>query len=471
MRKTKIVATIGPASFKEDILKKIIISGMDVARINFSHGDTKQHKDIISKIRKLSRKLNRNIGILLDLPGPRIRVGEFKNGFLELKEGNRVVLVNKKKANKSDQIPVEIEEIYKILEKGNRVLLVDGKIELIVDKKEKEELICRVKRGGLIRNHQGVNLPDSEIPFPTITERDKQGIEFGFREDVDWIALSFVRFPDDLIQLKDLVATRGEYMGVIAKIERPEAVRNLKKIIEVADGVMVARGDLGVEIGVEEVPIIQKRIISLANKKGIPVITATQMLESMVENPFPTRAEVSDIANAIYDGSDALMLSEESASGKFPITAVEVMAKVINKIEKSIDYKARAQSKKMLTEPTSYDAIGHGVCQMACDLNAKAIIASTFSGFTAQMISKYRPPVPIYAITPNPLIRKRLSLLWGVEAFTIDLINNTDELLKKSIEVVKKVANLKKRDLVIVAAGSPPSKLTLPNLLKVEEIK
>lgn len=473
MRRTKIIATIGPNSSDSEILRSLIASGVDVARINFSHGTIAKHRRVISLIRKLAKELGRNVGILLDLPGPKIRVGKLKDGFLKLKEGSIVKLGEGYSSKIAGQIPITIKGLSKVLQKGARVLLVDGRIELIVEKIVKNEVYCRVKRGGMVLDHQGVNLPDSELPFPPLTERDKKGIKFGFEEEVEWLALSFVRFQDDLIQLKDIIATRGERTGVIAKIERPEAIRNIEKILNTTDGVMIARGDLGVEMGVEEVPIIQKKITKLCNQRGIPVIIATQMLESMLDNPFPTRAEVSDIANAIYDGADALMLSDETAIGKFPVETVQLMAKVIEEIESTIDYDKYYPDKAISSQDRDigvHEAIAHAACWLARDLAVKAIIACTSSGFTAEMIAKFRPSATIFALTPQILVVRKLSLIWGINAYHIDICSGTDELIKEGIAKIKKIAKLKKGDLVIVVAGSPPREETLPNLLKIEKI-
>jgi len=389
MRKTKIIATIGPASESDEVIRKFLQLKVDVLRLNFSHGNREQHLQTVKRIRRIAHEVGFEPAILLDLPGPKIRVSQIPGGFIHLKERSQVSLCSQQDKCLSSDIPVEIENFESIVKPGDRILLVDGRIELRVKKIKDEKVIAEVKTGGILQSRQGINLPDSLLPFPPLTERDKEGIELAFAEDIDWLALSFVRMEEDLIELRDLVVTRGEHMGVIAKIERPEAIRNIQRIVQSADAVMVARGDLGVEMGVEEVPVLQKKILAISNLNAKPSIVATQMLESMVENPFPTRAEVSDIANAIYDGADCVMLSDETAVGKYPVRVVEVMLEVIAKTEASIDYKNLAISRKSVSKEV-YDALGHAVCMLACDLNVKAIIVATFSGFTAEMIAKYR---------------------------------------------------------------------------------
>ncbi|MCD6080754.1 MAG: pyruvate kinase [Candidatus Omnitrophica bacterium] len=470
MRRAKIIATIGPASDNEAVIRKFLELNVDVLRINFSHGSRKEHLDIVNLIRKIANQIKFQPAILLDLPGPKIRVGELPQGFVELKSGEKVCLCSDQEKCSRDDIPVDVKDFEKIVKSQERILLVDGRIELRVLEVKNERVIAEVKRGGILQSRQGINLPDSKLPFPPLTERDKDGIELAFAEDIDWLALSFVRMEEDLIELRDLVATRGEHMGVIAKIERPEAIRNIDRIIQSADAVMVARGDLGVEMGVEEVPVLQKKIISLCHLNARPSIVATQMLESMVENPFPTRAEVSDIANAIYDGADCVMLSDETAIGKYPVQAVEVMLEVIRKTEASIDYRNLAVARKPLGTEV-YDALGHAVCMLACDLNPRAIIVATFSGFTAQMVAKYRPPYPIYAFTPNNLIRNKMNLIWGVRPFLAPYTESIEELLDSAIVELKHQGLLQKKDLIIFVAGLPLTEVSESNFIKVHEVE
>ena len=470
MRRTKIIATIGPASSSDEVIGKFLQLKVDVFRLNFSHGNREQHLQTVKRIRKIAHEVGFEPAILLDLPGPKIRVGQIRGGFIHLKEGHQVSLCSRQEKCLSGDIPIEIKNFEGIVKPGDRILLVDGRIELRVKKIKDEKVIAEVKRGGILQSRQGINLPDSKLPFPPLTERDKDGIELAFAEDIDWLALSFVRMEEDLIELRDLVATRGEHMGVIAKIERPEAIRNIDRIIQSADAVMVARGDLGVEMGVEEVPVLQKKIISLCHLNARPSIVATQMLESMVENPFPTRAEVSDIANAIYDGADCVMLSDETAIGKYPVQAVEVMLEVIRKTEASIDYRNLAMARKPLGTEV-YDALGHAVCMLACDLNPRAIIVATFSGFTAQMVAKYRPPYPVYAFTPNNLIRNKMNLIWGVRPFLAPYTESIEELLDSAIAELKHQGLLQKKDLIIFVAGLPLTEVSESNFIKVHEVE
>ncbi len=470
MRRTKIIATIGPASSNDEVIGKFLQLKVDVLRLNFSHGNRKQHLQTVKRIRKIAHEVGFEPAILLDLPGPKIRVGQIPGGFINLREGEQVSLCSRQEKCLPGDIPVEIKNFEGIVKPGDRILLVDGRIELRVKKIKDEKVIAEVKTGGILQSRQGINLPDSQLPFPPLTERDKDGIELAFAEDIDWLALSFVRMEEDLIELRDLVVTRGEHMGVIAKIERPEAIRNIQRIVQSADAVMVARGDLGVEMGVEEVPVLQKKIIAVSNLNAKPSIVATQMLESMVENPFPTRAEVSDIANAIYDGADCVMLSDETAVGKYPVQVVEVMQEVIAKTEASIDYKNLAISRKPVSKEV-YDALGHAVCMLACDLNVKAIIVATFSGFTAEMIAKYRPPYPIYAFTPNRLIKNKMNLIWGVIPFLIPYTESIEELLNSAIVELKRYNLISCKDLVIFVAGLPLKEISESNFIKIHEVE
>lgn len=470
MRKTKIIATIGPSSNKEEIIREFLQLNVDVLRINFSHGSKKEHLETVKRIRKIAEQVGFQPAILLDLPGPKIRVGELKKGFMELKSGEKVSLCSDPERCSSADVVVDAKGFEKIVNPGERILMVDGRIELKVLEIKDNKVIAEVKRGGILQSRQGINLPDSELPFPSLTQRDREGIELAFAEDIDWLALSFVRMDEDLIELRDLVATRGEHMGVIAKIERPEAVRNIERIIKSADAVMVARGDLGIEMGVEEVPVLQKKILSFCQLNARPSIVATQMLESMVENPFPTRAEVSDIANAIYDGADCVMLADETAIGKYPVQAVKVMLEVIKKTEDSIDYKNLAITRKPLGKEV-YDALGHAVCMLACDLNPRAIIVATFSGFTAQMVAKYRPPYPVYAFTPNRLIRNKMNLVWGVRPFLTSYTESIEELLNSAISELKKQKLLTSKDLVIFVAGLPLRETSESNFIKIHEVE
>ncbi len=469
MRRTKIIVTIGPASSNEKVIKEFLELRVDVFRINFSHGTISEHLSQIAAIRRLSKEVGFEPAILLDLPGPKIRVGKILSGFLELKTGDTVYLQEAETAS-GGVIPVNIKNLANILKPQIRILLVDGKIELRAKNVSNKEISAEVIRGGILHSHQGINLPDSILPFPSLTERDKEGIEMAFKEDVDWLALSFVRLETDLIELKDIVATRGEHMGVIAKVERPEAVRNIDKIIDAADAVMVARGDLGVEMGVEEVPILQKKIISICSSRGKPSITATQMLESMLENPYPTRAEVSDIANAIYDGTDCVMLSEETAAGKYPLEAVKVMLEVISKTEAAIDF-GNSNRPAQQVPLEEYDAIGHAASNLASDLGAKAIVCCTFTGFTAQMLSKYRPRVGIYAFTISDFIRNKMNLLWGVYPGIINYTDSVDKLIFDTSEVLKKKYLFKKGERIVFIAGLPLRKSSETNFIKIHVIQ
>lgn len=466
MRRTKIIVSLGPSSQEEEILGEFLKLGVDVLRMNFSHGTISEHLSQIKQIRSLSKKIGFEPAILLDLPGPKIRVGEIASGFLELNPGDEISLSAKKEAKHA--IPVKITNLDKFVKPGERILLVDGKIELRAKEILAQEVRAEVVRGGILHSRQGINFPDSDLPFPSLTQRDREGIELAFKEDVDWLALSFVRMEEDLIELRDIVATRGEHMGVIAKIERPEAVRNIKRIVQASDGVMVARGDLGVEMGVEEVPVLQKKIVSLCKQEGKPSIIATQMLESMLEKPYPTRAEVSDIANAIYDGVDCVMLSDETAVGKYPLEAVRVMLDVIAKTEESLSLGMDLSRKEFSGE--SYSALGHAGCTLALEINARAIVCTTFSGLTAQMLSRYRPAVPIYAFTPSRFVRNKMNLLWGVYPYLIDYTTSIDELIASTVEFLRKREKLCSGDLVVFIAGIPLQEGSETNFIKLHRV-
>ncbi|HOJ93579.1 MAG TPA: pyruvate kinase, partial [Dictyoglomaceae bacterium] len=411
-RKTKIVCTIGPVSESEDMLKNLIIAGMDAARLNFSHGDYNEHGEKIKLIRKFSEELDKPIAIIQDLQGPKIRVGEVENNKIYLKDGEEIALTPKETLGNEKLLFINYPYLLENINVGERILIDDGAIELKVIDKKDDKLICGIIHGGCLSNHKGVNFPDSTLKVSPLTEKDKKDVLFGIEKKIDFIALSFIQRASDVLELKEFLELYDARIPVIAKIEKREAVNNFNEILEVADGIMVARGDLAVEMSNEEVPLIQKRIIKETRIAGKPVITATQMLISMVDNPTPTRAEVSDVANAILDGTDAVMLSNETAAGKYPIESVKMMDKIARKVEENFPFEEflkESDSKENITQ-----AITFSTCQIAKEIKASAIITATHSGFTARQTSKYRPSSTIFALTPFPEIRRRLNLSWGV---------------------------------------------------------
>ncbi|RKY04759.1 pyruvate kinase, partial [Candidatus Poribacteria bacterium] len=458
---TKIVCTIGPATEDVDTIRRMIDAGMNVARINFSHGTHDEHLRQMEAVREASEKSGVPIAIMQDLCGPRIRVGEIK-GSIELREGQIVTL--------GGEIPVTYPELYRDLKPGDRVMLADGEMVLEVVEVGEEEVKCRVVVGGELTSHKGINLPGVSLSVPSITEKDLEDLEFGLKNGVDWVAISFVRSAEDVRLIKRRIAEAGMDVPVIAKIEKHEALKELDRIIAEADGVMVARGDLGVELPLCDVPILQKEIIRKANDRGKPVITATQMLASMIERPRPTRAEVSDVANAIFDGTDAVMLSGETAIGKHPVEAVEVMAEVAVKAEEAIDYVGMMEARRMSAEPDVPDAIAHAACYIALDISAKAIICCTRSGATARLVSKYRPGIPIIAVTPDERVLRRLTLFWGVHPFLIEEISSTDRLIARAKEVALSSGFLSKGDRVVIVAGLPTDRPGTTNAIKADVI-
>ncbi len=469
MRKTKIVATIGPASEKPEILRELILAGMDVARLNFAHGSYEEQGARIKNIRKLSQELGKQVAILQDLPGPKLRIGEILNTQgLHLEEGQSISLLLSERAER--EIPIPLPAVFKALKKGDRILLADGNIQLEVTKPGKERVECEVISGGNLLSHQGVNLPGVSLPIPSLTEEDIKHLNFGMDMEVDWVALSFVRSANDIRHLRGIMLQRGAPIPVIAKIEKQEAVENIEEICEEADGVMVARGDLGLEIPLEEVPTQQKNILRLANKLGKPSIVATQMLESMVHNPRPTRAEVADVANAILDGADAVMLSEETTIGRYPVEAVSIMHRIAERTEKFIDTRRFFAYRLNEGVETTTDAIAISACQIAISLSAKAIITVTSSGYTARMVSRYRPSTPVIATTPEVKTLRRLSLVWGVYPCFIPYYDSTDEMLSKSIDIAKEAGFVKDGDVVVLTGGVPIKIPGTTNLLKVHMV-
>ena len=471
MIKTKIVCTIGPASSSYEKIEKLIQGGMDVARLNFSHGSHEKHHQVIENIRQASLKTNESVAILQDLGGPKIRIGKIKKEPVLLKEGSFFILTNRPVPGDEQGVSVTFPSLPQKVKKGDCIFLADGTLELKVKELTPTDIICRVVRGGKLTSHKGINIPNISMDISSLTEKDYQDILFGIKNKVDFIGLSFTRNAEDVLRARKFLKENGaEDISLIAKIEKKEAVNNLKEIIETSDGIMIARGDLGVEIPLENVPLVQKDIIKRCNFVGKPVITATQMLMSMVSGPRPTRAEVTDVANAILDGTDAIMLSEETAVGNYPVEAVETMNKIALRVEKAIDYEKILSERSLSVKPTNPDAISHATCQVALDLKAKAIVTFTLSGSTARMVSRYRPPVPIIAASTRDSTVRKLALSWGVYPFKSDELENTDDMIEKSRKVALATGLVEKGDKIIITAGIPFKIPGTTNLLKVETL-
>lgn len=467
--KTKIVATIGPASKDRVTLEKMVDAGLDVARLNFSHGKKKEFKKWIEIFRDISKEKNQPIAIIQDLQGPRIRIAGLKKP-IKVKEGQEVEVTNegKTKRGKTLSIPLTYKTLLKDVKENDRILIDNGKIELKVVETKKKHLKANVVIGGEIGSHKGINLPDTDISLPTITKKDKQDLKFGAKNKVDYIAFSFVRKPGDVKKARKLIDKEAEKkIGIIAKIETKEALSNLEEIVKEVDGIMIARGDLGIELPMEEVPPAQKRMIRICRENGKPVITATQMLSSMVKNPHPTRAEVSDVANAILDGTDAVMLSEESAMGNYPVKTIKQMSKIIEETEKGTDYNNTFQYEKA---PEETKAVGTSACELANQLKVKYITCATSSGFTARMISLHRPDTPIISFTPNKDVYQKMALVWGVEPRLLPGFHTTDELIYQIVDKLKELEKAKKNDLIIITAGHPVGRKGNTNLLKIQKI-
>jgi len=474
MLRTKIVCTIGPASRSAEMLSKMIASGMNVARLNFSHGDRDYHGENIIRIREASERVGKPVAILMDLQGPKLRVGQMEGDGVPLKENEEVILTTRPVVGHPGEIPVQFDGLPQIVEPGDRILIDDGLMELTVLKSSDTDIKCKVITGGLLQSNKGMNLPRAHTSIPAITEKDKEDLRFALEHQADWIALSFVRNADEVLELKELIreqCTFGRPVPVIAKIEKPEAVQNIDAIIAAADGIMVARGDLGVETSPEEVPLMQKLIIKKCNQAGVPVITATQMLESMVRNPRPTRAEASDVANAILDGSDAIMLSEETAIGKHPLEALRTMVRIAQRTETEMERIGHTSASPRPNAPNVAEAVGHATCEIAQDLDAAAIITPTVSGYTARMIAKYRPQTVIIAVTPSPMVQRQLCLYWGIYPLLAQRTANTDAMIAGAINAAKERSFVKPGDLVVVTAGAAGSPPGTTNLIKVQIIE
>ncbi|GAA4712051.1 pyruvate kinase [Brevibacillus fulvus] len=470
LRKAKIICTIGPASESVETLKKLIEAGMNVARLNFSHGSHEEHEARIKNIRQAARETGKQVAILLDTKGPEIRTGTLAVDAVELVEGNRITLTTEEVAGTAERVSITYENLPEDVEIGSTILIDDGLIGLTVEEIRGSEIVCLIKNGGVLKSKKGVNVPGVKIKLPGITAKDAQDIEFGIRQNVDFIAASFVRKASDILEIREILERHEAVIDIIAKIENQEGVDNVDEILAVADGIMVARGDLGVEIPAEEVPLVQKMLIKKCNELGKPVITATQMLDSMQRNPRPTRAEASDVANAIFDGSDAIMLSGETAAGKYPVESVETMNRIALRTEAELNYREILHQQSFKKQVTITDALSQAVANAALDLSAAAIITATESGHTARMVSKYRPKAPIVAVTPNEGVVRRLSIVNGVYPLLGEVVNTTDEMLELSVSKALEAEYVRHGDLVVITAGVPVREVGTTNLMKIHVI-
>jgi pyruvate kinase len=473
LRKTKIVCTIGPASESIEKLTQLIEAGMNVARLNFSHGDFEEHGQRIVNIREAAKVTGKTVAILLDTKGPEIRTHNMQNGAIELKSGDNVIVSMNEVEGTTEKFSITYPGLIEDVHVGSKILLDDGLIglEVLNIDKAANEIETKILNSGTLKNKKGVNVPGVSVNLPGITEKDTQDILFGIEQDVDFIAASFVRRAKDVLEIRQLLEeNKATNIHIIPKIENQEGVDNIDEILEVSDGLMVARGDLGVEIPAEEVPLVQKMLIKKCNSLGKPVITATQMLDSMQRNPRPTRAEASDVANAIFDGTDAIMLSGETAAGLYPVEAVQTMHNIASRAEQALDHKEILSARSKDTEHNLTDAIGQSVAHTALNLEVNSIITPTESGHTARMISKYRPKAHIVAVTANYSVSRRLSLVWGVYPQLGRMATTTDEMLDIAVEESVNSGIVKHGDLVVITAGVPVGEAGTTNLMKIHVV-
>ena len=471
MRKTKIICTIGPASQSKERLRELMLAGMNVCRFNFSHGDHAEQKGKLENVIAVREELGLPIATLLDTKGPEIRLQDFEGGKVELVAGQEFILTTEEIMGTATKASVTYKNLKNDVAVGGSILIDDGLIELKVEALRGEEIICRVMNGGFVSNHKGLNVPGAVLSMPFISEKDRADIIFGIENNFEFLAASFTRTKEDILQVREILDQYGSDMKIIAKIENMQGIENLEEILEVADGIMVARGDMGVEIPMEEVPVLQKKMIKMANAKGKHVITATQMLESMIKNPRPTRAEATDIANAIYDGTTAIMLSGESAAGKYPVEAVKTMARIAETAERDIDYRNRMKRFDYGEKEDITTAIAYATCSAAMDLNAAAIITVTMSGFTARAISRFKPECPIVGCATSDRVCRSLNLLWGVTPLYIKQEKSTDELFADAVETVKQAGYVKPGDVVVITAGVPLGIAGTTNMIHVVEVQ
>lgn len=468
--RTKIVATVGPACSSSEMLLELVKEGVNVFRLNFSHGTHEEHLQSINRIKGINKKYNYSVAILADLQGPKIRLGTVKDGVTVL-PGDQLKLVTYDCVGNGQCVHINYQHFPRDVGKGDVVMIDDGKIELkVLGSNKKDEVVLEVVYGGRMTSNKGVNLPDTVISLPSLTKKDLRDLDFALKAEVDWLALSFVRSPDDILELRNIIRERGKQTKIISKIEKPQAVQRIDEILEVTDAIMIARGDLGVELPMETVPLIQKEIVNKCLKSAKPVIIATQMMESMIENARPTRAEIADVANAIMDGADAVMLSAETSVGSYPEIVIETIGKVIGAIES----KDSIYNKKLVADRASptflSDAVCYNACELASDVEATAIIGMTRSGYTAFLLSSYRPKANIYIFTDNHKLLNSLSLVWGVRGFYYDKMVSTDDTMNDVHEILKEEGMIIKNDIVINTASMPIHRQARTNMVKITKI-
>ena len=470
MRKTKIICTIGPASETKEKMRELMLAGMNVARFNFSHGTHEEQKVKFERVIQVREELGLPVATLLDTKGPEIRLRDFEGGKAELKAGQTFTLTTEEMLGNAEKASISYKNLKNDISVGTTILIDDGLIEMEVTDIRGEEIVCRVINGGFVSNHKGVNVPGAILSMPYISEVDRADILFGIEMGFDFLAASFARTKEDVLEVRKILDEHGSRMKIIAKIENMQGIQNLEEILQVSDGIMVARGDMGVEIPLEEVPILQKKMIKLANAQGKHVITATQMLESMIKNPRPTRAETTDIANAIYDGTTAIMLSGESAAGLYPVEAVQTMARIAECTERNIDYRTRISELSGSDKSDITTAIAYATCTTAMDLGAAAIITVTLSGYTAESISRYKPGCPIVGCTMEGRVYRQLNLLWGVAPLVINREDDSEALFTAAVEEARKAGYVKDGDIVVITAGVPLGIAGKTNMIRVVEV-
>ena len=471
MRKTKIICTLGPATDREGVLEKLIITGMNVARLNFSHGSYEEHSRRIETVKALREKHHMPTAIMLDTKGPEIRLGLFKDKEVILEEGQKFVLYATEREGDKDGISISYPDLYQDVSVGSTILIDDGLVEMEVIELNDTEIVCQVKNGGKVSDRKGVNVPNVKLSMPFLSEKDKEDILFGIKNDVDFVAASFVRRADDINKMRKFLNDHGGYdVHIISKIENNEGVENIEEILEASEGVMIARGDMGVEIPYEEVPVIQKMIIKKGMEAGKQIITATQMLDSMMKNPRPTRAETTDVANAIYDGTGAIMLSGETAAGAYPVESLETMVRIADRTEQDIDYRKRFFARDRKANPDITDAICHATCTSALDLNPKAIVTVTKSGYSARNISKYCPACNVVCGTTDEKVARQLSMVWGAIPVILENKKDVFELFDHALEAAEEKGYLSKGDITVITSGVPIGVSGTTNMIKIQMV-
>ena len=464
-RKIKILATLGPASRSPEMIEKLVRAGADAFRVNMSHGDHETHAETIASIRAVEKEIQRPIAVLCDLQGPKLRVGQFKDGKAVIRHSGHFTLDRNPELGDETRVCLPHPELFGILQKGQRLLIDDGKLRLKVIEASQDAILCSAEVGGVIMDRKGVNVPDAVVPVPALTEKDRRDLAFALEQGADWIALSFVQRPDDVAEARKLIGSTQT--ALMAKIEKPAAISRLDEIIELADGIMVARGDLGVELNPEEVPPLQKRIVAATRRSGKPVVVATQMLESMIESPAPTRAEVSDVANAVYDGADAVMLSAETASGAWPVEAVTIMDRIAGQVERDPGYRQQVSFADVMPDRTTADALAHSCASIAESLPIAGVIVFTGSGSTARRVARERPAAPMLVLTPSQKIARKLALLWGAHAVTTKDIGSFEEMIAKGKRMALRHGFGTAGSKLITLAGVPFGTPGSTNLLHV----